>query len=541
MKETAFTTQRLDHLGIVAGMCRKIDLINQIDRHVGRTERKVSVGQAVQAMMLNALGFVGRALYLTPEFFANKPIEVLIGAGIKAEDLNDDSLGRALDLLYESDVTELFARVASHALQVFGIEHEFHHLDSTSFSLDGEYATPSEDPHAIKITEGYSKDHRPDLKQVVVSLICTYQSAIPVWFEALDGNRVDKESFAKTIQAYVDQMRLGESSYFIADSALYSAKNIGKLSRVKWLTRVPETLNAAKHLSKAIFPEAMEAAKEEGYRFFEVGSIYGGVKQRWLLVFSQAAAEREQARLYKQVEKERQQAEKELGGLTRQEFSNPESAQAALSAMEKGFRFHHVEVHLQGVVHYVGRGKPKVGQPPDRVGWKVQGQLIEREQAVWDELVTKGKFILATNELDEQKLPPDKMLTAYKGQGVSVEHGFRFLKDPLFFASSLFLDKPERIMALLMVMGLSLLVYALAERQVRMELARRDQTIPNQNGKPTHRPTLRRIFQIFEGIDILWVRGSEGVLRVLVNLKPIHHQILDLLGSEVKACYLSDA
>jgi len=91
------------------------------------------------------------------------------------------------------------------------------------------------------------------------------------------------------------------------------------------------------------------------------------------------------------------------------------------------------------------------------------------------------------------------ILTAYKGQGASVERGFRFLKDPMFFASSLFLEKPARIMALLMVMGFSLLVYALAERVLRTELVQRDESIPNQVGKTdptsnnaTHLPGIRR-------------------------------------------------
>lgn len=201
MEETVFTTQRLDHLGIVAGICRKIHLIERIDAKVGPTERKVSVGQAVQAMVLNALGFVGRPLYLTPEFFAHKPVDLLIGPGLRAEDFNDDSLGRALDRLYEVGVTEVFAEVASPALKVFGITSEFVHLDSSSFSLEGAYATPSEDAKAVKITYGYSKDKRPDLKQVVLGLICTYRSSLPVWLKALDGNRSDKESFPEMIQA----------------------------------------------------------------------------------------------------------------------------------------------------------------------------------------------------------------------------------------------------------------------------------------------------------------------------------------------------
>ena len=92
--------------------------------------------------------------------------------------------------------------------------------------------------------------------------------------------------------------------------------------------------------------------------------------------------------------------------------------------------------------------------------------------------------MLATNELDTTLLDDATILEAYKSQNVSVERGFRFLKDPLFFADSLYLKKPQRIMALLMVMALSLLVYALAERWIRQELKEKGQTIL-QVGKPT--------------------------------------------------------
>src|SRR6476620_8609138 len=106
MNGVEISTQRIDHLGIVAGICQQIDLIGQIDQIVGSSGRKVSIGQAIQAMVLNGLGFVNRPLYLTPEFYANKPVEVLIGPGITAEDLNDDCLGRSLDVCYRFGVTE---------------------------------------------------------------------------------------------------------------------------------------------------------------------------------------------------------------------------------------------------------------------------------------------------------------------------------------------------------------------------------------------------------------------------------------------------
>src|SRR5258708_19244905 len=136
MNQSKISTQQIDHLGIVAGICQQIDLIGQMDQIVGPNGRKVSVGQAIQAMVLNGLGFVNRPLYLTPEFYANKPVEVLIGAGISAEDLNDDCLGRALDVVYRVGVTEIFVQVASYALWVMRIVPRFVHVDTSAFSLE---------------------------------------------------------------------------------------------------------------------------------------------------------------------------------------------------------------------------------------------------------------------------------------------------------------------------------------------------------------------------------------------------------------------
>jgi len=89
-------------------------------------------------------------------------------------------------------------------------------------------------------------------------------------------------------------------------------------------------------------------------------------------------------------------------------------------------------------------------------------------------------------------------------------------------------------------MGLSLLVYALAERSLRTELVRRDENIPNQVGKPTQRPAIRRVFQMFEGIDVLLIKDPLGAQRQVLDLKPIHQHILDLMGEEVRKCYVPD-
>ena len=117
--EQRYETQRIDHLGIVAGICQEIGLVEQIDRQVGPVQRKVSCGEAVQAMILNALGFTSRALYLMPDYLRDRPVDLLISEHLRAEDLNDDTLGRSLEDLYASGVTEVFAGVAARALGMY--------------------------------------------------------------------------------------------------------------------------------------------------------------------------------------------------------------------------------------------------------------------------------------------------------------------------------------------------------------------------------------------------------------------------------------
>jgi len=121
------------------------------------------------------------------------------------------------------------------------------------------------------------------------------------------------------------------------------------------------------------------------------------------------------------------------------------------------------------------------------------------------------------------------VVTTYKDQG-GVERGFRFLKDPLFLASSVFVKKPERIIALSLIMVLCLLIYRLAEVRLRARLAETEQTIPDQVHKPTARPTMRWVFQCFEGIELLHVQTAATSLLLVLGLQPVHRLILQLLG-----------
>ena len=148
-------------------------------------------------------------------------------------------------------------------------------------------------------------------------------------------------------------------------------------------------------------------------------------------------------------------------------------------------------------------------------------------------LQQKSCFILATNQLDSKALPDDELLSAYKDQQ-KVERGFRFLKDPLFMASTLYLKSPKRIRALMMVMTLCLLVYAALEYRLRQALQQHDQTFPNQKGQPTRTPTARWVFQCFTGIHLL-VIAQEQVL--VLNLNEPQRRLLAMLGERYVALY----
>lgn len=538
--ETKYETQRIDHLGIVTGISREIGLVEMIDEKVGQTGRKVSCGEGVLAMVQNALGFSSRALYLMPDYLRNKPVDMLIRSDLVANDFNDDTLGCSLDDLYACGVTEIFASVASRALTVYGIEHQFVHLDSSSFHLHGQYDVDAPDEEMVSITHGYSRDHRPDLKQVVAQIITSHKSNLPVWLEVLSGNSSDKESFSESVKAYCEHLAGGEKPYFVMDSAGYSENSLKAIQNMLWLMCVPETLSEAKRQVKEIAQDQM-VELAPGYFGKEVKSEYGGVSQRWLVVYSQAACERELKTFEKAKAREQAAAEKEWRKVCQAVFNCHEDAEAACKQFNQRWKYHRATEQVTPNTQYAHSGRPATGTRPDVVGYTLTGSVELYEAGVEEAKRSLGKFILATNELEVQNLPAASMLENYTAQGVSVERGSRFLKDPMFFAHSLFLKNPARIMALIMIMGLALLIFALGERQLRQALKQNNETIPDQKGKPTQTPTLRWVFQIFEGLDVLSVWADDrSVARQIMNLRPVHLQIMRLLGPQIQKCYLVD-
>jgi transposase len=533
--------ERLDHLGIVAGICREIGLAQYLDARDEHLHERVSVGTATVAMLLNGLGFANRRLYLVPQFFATKPVEHLLGAGISAEDLNDECLGRALDWLYAHNPTVLFAGIAAQARRRLGVSARELHVDTTSFSVSGAYTFEDGevDAEAIAITYGYSRDHREDLKQWMLALATT-EEAIPVFLRPLDGNASDQRELATTIESLVRQLReAGEDpGIYVADGGVYSEANMGHFASagVRWISRVPETSVEAKALVREAVTD-WEVSADGATRWCSRQVDLPQGTERWIVVVTQEGKERTRATLNRRAKQDQEQWERQLWHLAHQEFACQPDAEAELERQVKTLPVWlrvSSQVHVRS--HYGGKGRPAKQAAPRRQSWQMEATLTRDEEQWEQEVERRARFIVATNILDAQVLSDEEVIRIYKAQS-QVERGFAFLKDPLFLASSVFLKRPERIMALSLIMVLCLLVYRLAEWRLRQALARTEQTVPDQLRRPTTRPTMRWIFACFEGLHLVTIRGPGGVQTHMHGLQPLHTQVISLLGPEVAKMY----
>lgn len=194
---------------------------------------------------------------------------------------------------------------------------------------------------------------------------------------------------------------------------------------------------------------------------------------------SEAAGARAQPSLKKRLGKLSKELDKELKALCRRTFNCEADARQAADDFAGNLRYHQLEgLTVMPVKHYLKPGRP-TQDTPCRLSYQLNAHLLLDQLVVDKELKRKGRFILATNVLEHERYSNDRLLEEYKAQQAA-ERGFRFLRDPLFFTSSVFLKTPLRIMALAMVMALCLLVYSLGQRLLRQNLAEQEATIRHQ-------------------------------------------------------------
>ena len=559
--EVQIEVQDLDHLGIIAGIVDEIGIVEVIDKEIGTDVReKVSAGQVVKAMIINCMGFLTAPLYLFSEFFEGKATEHLIGAGIKAEYLNDSRIGRVLDQIYEYGITILFIKIASLMAERFKIDPKIAHIDGTSMAVYGKYLQLEEaeieqnlsvdlpleqdsvpanhnqkdeedlEPVPISITHGYSRDHRPDLKQYTLSLLTAEAEGIPLFMQVGSGNELDQKAFVKMIKEFKTQWIGTAPSVYVMDAAFYTQENLSEFQYgIKWISRVPFTIKAAKDLAQTLLPEQFSKSDIfKGYQFCSVCHEYAGIKQQWVIVESNERKSADLKSLSKRISKSLTAKLSSLKRLSNHEFACEADALTAATDFEKTLPYHLLnDLNIIANPHYQGQGRPRSGAEISHYTYQIQSNLIENQLVINNHCNQAGRFILSTNLLAEERsliaastgvIPPakwtnDLILKEYKNQQTT-ERGFRFIKDPLFFVSRVFLKSTKRIMALAMIMTLALMVYSLGQRQLRQALELTQSTLPNQKGQATARPTLRWILQCFQSVHLIFIDGIKSRIQL---------------------------
>jgi transposase len=537
------TTKELAHMGLIAAAMKKTGIIDSIDQLIPVSKEKgaqLTMGQRTAGLIFNSLGFIDTRLYMTSSHMKSLAIERLFDESVKSHMFTDDSLGRLLDRIAEYGSTAFFVKVAMKIIDTFkpSIKRKIIHFDTTSLSLYGQYEGTKEDD--FRPDYGYAKNGRHDLKQVLLLLgvFAIDDIGLPIMMQPLSGNFSDKKTLGNApilFQEIFKSIKEQDDFLCVVDSAGYEL-SLKNSSFFRWLSRVPETHARAKSLINADIPEDKWVDLGKGYKQVVEHVFYQNVAQRWVLVFSEQAREREEHSLIKKIAKEEALAKRELKQLNKNIFECEKDASLALKKVGKKWKYHQLDAQISPVMKHRSAGKPKDGAEKILIGYEILGNIRSDEERIKEAKRTLGRFILGTNDLDVNRLPDNEILSSYKKQS-SVESGFAFIKNNTFEVDSVFLKKPSRIEALMAVMTLSLMMYGICQLQVRSELDKKNETILNAANKPTKKPTAKYVFRLFRMVHVQKVKINDLWKDRILNLDATLVKIIDLFGPDGRKIY----
>ncbi|MDP4157162.1 MAG: IS1634 family transposase [Bacillota bacterium] len=551
-QEEQFSSAHLGHLGLVADKIDSLKLIDLIDARLPISEAygaKISHGERVAAMIMNGLGFIDSRLYLFPDFLNDKPLDRLFNRHVEAQWFNDDASGRCLDVIAAYGSTKLLTELSITIGQARGLLGKSTHIDTTTLSLFGDYEHPisndliEDDNFSIPWPkQGYAKSGRHDLKQMVLLLATTGAANFPLWMESHSGNASDQTTMpaaAVKIREFCRELANAPDFIYVGDSAIY-ANILQHSNDMFWITRAPEKIKEVRTLVSTPEEKISWVKLNNGYAYHATTSDYKGVNQRWLMFFSEAAYHRENKTLDKKIKAENDAQNKAWWHLSNRIFTCKDDAYHQAEIQKKTLKFHEVTFSVVEVKKHGSKGRPKIGVPPEIVGYQIQYGLSVNKKKITETRSRKGRFVLATNQLDETILSNEEVLSEYKGQS-GTERGFKFIKDDTFQVDSVFLKTPERIEALMMVMTLCLMVYGVSEYDLHQSLLKNNETIPSQTKRLTSKPSLRWVYFLFRVVNELSIKTGNHVQKLVVNLNGVLRKIIRNFGERASAIYLNPA
>jgi transposase len=525
----------VQHLPIVRAYAEQLGVVEFLNDRV-KSEMDVEPGIMFLGMILDTLS--GRSpLYRLEEFFAHQDTELLLGRPIEAKCFNDDNVGRFLDKVYEAGTMQLFTEIAIRAVKHFSLDCRHVHFDTTSMSVFGAYIGQPQQENELpyEITYGYSKDHRPDLKQFLISMFCV-EGNVPIFGALEDGNGSDQtinNGILTSISSYMAQFGVLEKDFiYIADSALITEENLKESGDdILFISRLPARYHECQRVIReavkndaweqiGIIAETKPTKNRPGtsYRAYETEVELYEKTYRAVVIHSSAHDRRRQKRIDRALQVEHKTLSAEMKKACQIDYACKADAEAALKRIEQTkATYDTINAEIEERPTYK-QGRPKGGiKEVAKMRYGISVTMTENESAVATLREEAGCFVLLTNV--PKKREPESgdeydsraILHAYKEQH-GIERNFGFVKDPAI-VDSVFLEKPERIEALALVLLTSLLLWRLMEHRMRRSVEEDDKPITGWDKKPTRRPTSFMMTTKFSGILVIKIGTKRRLNR----------------------------
>jgi transposase len=549
------------HLPLVLGVVRKLNVAALIDTFCPPHPANVlSCGRGVEALLLAILDG-HHALYKVGARLEERGLLPLLQPGLTRASLHDYRLGQILEALFAAHLNRVFGAIALNALDVYTISTPWLHQDTTTITLYGAY---EEEPHRgegpvpPRPAYGHSKDGHDDLKQVLLSLGVSNEG-LPLRLGVRDGNTSDSR---ETPVAIEECLALGLDGVrgIVADSKAYCKRTLGLCLEqgVGLITLVPRTCAVRQevetwgqqHGPLPLLLEKPGRTRQESPRHWHGASVVRQVEVtdadgrldlaeiRFLVVHSSQLADQSAVAYAAAQAKEAERLAEHIRRVEARWFACTADAEAAIADYEgrgqgrRGrpphpWRYHALHYRVEAVS--VPKKRTRRGRPPKTEGpqGEVRYRLVVHREALVPAEDTYGWTVLATT-VQPEVCTDTEILQAYQEQHITVEPGFRWIKNPAAI-SPVWLEKPERIAALAMLTVVGLLVYAVIQRQVRLYLHDHERHIPGNKGL-TATPTAAVVFALFTSVMLVYSTVDNSPSLQGYGVQDYHRLICDAVG-----------
>ena len=549
MDITIGTPRRLGHLPLVADVLRRTGLLSLLDKAIVDDRRsKVSTSECVTLIMC-AVYIGDHGLWRMRERLAPYDMcTIMRDPGFDLSAFPEERLAKALDDLAHFGLDKLMTAVAVQMIEQFHLNTDFLHFDTTSLSFYGAYeredfeSMSPDMPPGPRVTYGYAKNKRSDLKQIMFGTLVSADGGVPVFGRALDGNMSDNESSADFFARVRSLVHDPRAVVCVADSKGWCGRVLRLIDsqKMRLLSRMPRTQGLhAEVMAKPWHPtgtmtiparskqdppdhyEFSGCDAEQEFTVEETGpdgnpvAITFTIAVRAVRVFSSALLRQKVATLERIRKREATMAKGKIRSWQARAYACADDAEraAARHAIDHGF----ISLDLQPLVTAVagpfkpGRGRPRKNPEPDlpRSHYRITYTTSPVSTEISTErLRNSAHFILVRNRQEGWMIADSELITRYKGQYHN-EHGFSWLKSTAGL-NPVFLETPHRIASLCFLYTIGLMIWNLIQRTVRMYLKNAKAGLPYHRNKPSDHITTKFLFELFPSVQTIPLTLPDG-------------------------------